>query len=200
MVAEQRRGTLMRLDRQYIFPLSVVLFFGIVIPFGLWLGFGTRQQISHDLYSAAMAFTVAILAFALFTGCLSAIAGRRNKRILTERGEQSSADFVAQFTSESERRAAALVFDTLRELSAVTRMPRLERGDQMTGPPSFLAQEDLEERLETLCGELDFSLWLDPDGASALYSAKTVEQLVLALAHFIEQQGANSVVIGSSHC
>jgi hypothetical protein len=70
----------------------------------------------------------------------------------------------------------------------------------MTGSPLFLAQSDLEERLETLFGELDFSLWLDPDGASALYSAKTIEQLVLTLAHFIEQQGAKSVPIGNSDC
>jgi hypothetical protein len=187
----------MRLDRQDIFPLSVILLFSIVIPFGLWLGFGTRQQILHELYGAATAYTVAILAFVLLIGCLRSIRG---KRILTERGEQSSVDFVAQFTSESERRAATLVLETLRELSAVTRMPRLERGDQMTGPPLFLAQGDLEERLETLCGELDFSLWLDSDGASVLFNAKTVEQLVLALAHFIEQRAANSVVIGSSDC
>jgi len=39
-----------------------------------------------------------------------------------------------------------------------------------------------------------------PDGASALYNAKTVEQLVLALAHFMEQQGANSILIASSDC
>jgi hypothetical protein len=54
--------------------------------------------------------------------------------------------------------------------------------------------------METLFEKLGFSLWLDPDGASALYSAKTVEQLVLALTHFVEQQGANSILIGSSDC
>ena len=189
----------MRFDRHDIFPLSVVLLFGLVIPLGLWLGFGTRQQISHDLYGAAKTFTVASLGFALLIGCLSTIARRRERRILAERGEQSSADFVAQSTTESERRAATLVFDTLRQLSAVKRLPTLERGDQMSGPPLFLAQGDLEERMETLFEELGFSLWLDPDGESALYSAKTVEQLVLALAHFVEQQGANSIHIGSSH-
>jgi hypothetical protein len=187
----------MRFDRHDIFPLSVVLF-GLVIPLGLWLGFGTRQQISNDLYGVAKALTVASLAFALLIGCGINIARRREKRILAERGEQSSADFVAQFAGESERRAATLIFDTLRQLSAVKRMPRLERGDQMSGSPLFLAQGDLEERMETLFEELGFSLWLDPDGASALCSAKTVEQLVLALAHFIEQQGAKSVRIGNS--
>ena len=150
-----------------------------MIPFGLWLGFGTRQQISHDLYGAAKTFAVASLAFALLIGCLSIITRRREKRILAECGEQSSADFVAKFTTESERRAARLVFDALRELSAVKRMPRLEQGDQMSGPPVFLAQEDLEARMEMLFEKLDFSLWLDPDGATALYSARTVEQLVL---------------------
>jgi hypothetical protein len=190
----------MRFDRHDIFPLSVVLLFGLVIPLGLWLGFGTRQQISHDLYGATKTFTVASLGFALLIGCLSTITRRRKKRILAERGEQSSADFVAQFTTQSERRAATLVFDTLRQLSAAKRMPRLERSDQLSGPPLFLAQGDLEERMETLFEKLGFSLWLDPDGASALYSAKTVEQLVLALAHFVEQQGANSILIGGSNC
>jgi hypothetical protein len=190
----------MRLDRHDIFPLSVVLLIGLVIPLGLWLGFGTRQQIARDLYFAAKTFAVASLAFAVLIGCLITIARRRAKRVLAERGEQSPTDFVAQFASESERRAAIIIFDTLRGLNAAKRMPRLERGDQMTGPPLFLAQSDLEERLETLFGELDFSLWLDPDGASALYSAKTIEQLVLTLAHFIEHQGVKSVPIGKSDC
>ena len=65
---------IMRLDRHDLFPLSVILLFGIVIPLGFWLGFGTRQQISHDLYSAAKTFTVASLAFALLVGCLSMIS------------------------------------------------------------------------------------------------------------------------------
>jgi len=46
----------------------------------------------------------------------------------------------------------------------------------VSGPLLFLAQGDLEERMGSLFEELDFSLWLDPDGASALYSARTVEQ------------------------
>jgi len=190
----------MRLDRHDLFSLSIVLLFGFVIPFGLWLGFGTRQQISHDLWDTAKTFAVVSLAFCLLIGCLGTIARRREKRILAERGEQSSADFVAHFTSDSERRAATLVFETLRELSAVKRMPTLKRGDQLSGSPLFLAQEDLDEGMEVLFEKLDFSLWLDPDGASALYSARTVERLVLALAHFIEQQGANSVLISSSDC
>lgn len=188
----------MRFDRDDIFPLSIVLAFGFVIPLSLWLGFGTRQQVASDIHGAVKAFTIASVAFAVFIGCVTIFTRRREKRILAERGEQAPADFVAQFTSESERRAATIVFDMLRELSAVKRMPRLERGDQMNGPPLFLAQGDLEERLETLFERLDFSLWLDPDGASALYSAKTVEQLVAALARFIEKQGAKSVLVGDS--
>jgi len=141
-------------------------------------------------------FTIASVAFAVLIGCVSIITRRRENRILAERGEQFPADFIAQFTSEPERRAATIVFETLRELSAVKRMPRLEREDRMNGPPLFLAQGDLEERLETLFERLDFSLWLDPDGASALYSAKTVEQLVDVLARFIEKQGAKSLLVG----
>lgn len=74
-------------------------------------------------------------------------------------------------------------------MSATKRMPRLERRDELAGPPLFIVSDDLSEELETFSQELDFSLMLDPDGAIALHNAKTVEQLVLALAHFIEQQG-----------
>jgi hypothetical protein len=80
-----------------IFPLSVVLLFGFVIPLSLWLGFGTRQQIIRDLYGTAKTLTVASLAFALLIGCLTRIARRREKRVLAERGEQSPIDFAAQF-------------------------------------------------------------------------------------------------------
>lgn len=66
--------------------------------------------------------------------------------------------------------------------------------------PCSSRKGDLEDRMETLSEELGFSLWLDPDGASALHSAKTVEQLVLALAHFMDQPGAKSIPIGSSEC
>ena len=200
LISSSLGALFMRLDRYDIFPLSIVLLFGFVIPFGLWLGFGTRQQISHDLWDIAKTFTVVSLAFSLLVECLGTIARRREKQILAERGEQSSDDFVVQFTSDPERRAATLVFDTLRDLTAVKQMPTLRRGDQLSGSPLFLAQEDLGEGMQNLFERLDFSLWLDPDGASALYSARTVEQLVLALAHFIEQQGANSFLISSSDC
>ena len=193
-----RAAPSMQFDRQDIFPLSVVLLFGLVIPFGAWLGLGTRQQISHDLLYVAKAFAIASFVFAVLIGFFSIFGQRRAKRILTERGEQSPADFVAQFASESERHAATIVFDTLRELSAAKQMPRLERRDQMSGPPLFLAQGDLEQRLETLCQELDLSLWIDPDGSSALYGAETVEQLVLALAHLIARQGTRSALVGDS--
>lgn len=188
----------MRLDRHDIFPLSVVLLFGFVIPLSLWLGFGTRQQVASDLHDAAKTFTIASVAFAVLIGCVSIFTRRREKRILAERGEQSPTDFVTQFTSESGRRAATIIFDTLWELSAVKRMPRLERGDPINGPPLFLAPGDLEERLETVFKQLDFSLWLDPDGASALCSAKTVEQLVRALARFIKKRGSKSGLLGAS--
>src|ERR1022692_756875 len=91
----------MRLDRHDIFPLSVILLFGVVIPLGLWLGFGTRQQIARDLYGTAKTFAVASLAFALLIGCLSTITRRREKRILAERGEQFPADFVGNGFSPS---------------------------------------------------------------------------------------------------
>ena len=78
-------------------------------------------------------------------------------------------------------------------MSAMKRMPRLEPRDQLSGPPLFIVPDDLTEELETLCEDLDFSLMLDPDGAIAVHNAKTVEQLVLALTHFIEQQGAKPV-------
>ena len=183
----------MRLDKQDIFPLSVVLLFGLAIPLGLWLGFGTRQQIARDLFSAARAVAIACLGFAIFIGWFTLRARRRSQRVLTERGEQDSSDFVAQFSGESEQHAATLIFERLSKMSAMKRMPRLERRDQLSGPPLFIVPEDLTEELETLCEDLDFSLMLDPDGAIALHNAKTVEQLVLALTHFIEQQGAKPV-------
>lgn len=61
----------------------------------------------------------------------------------------------------------------------------------------FVAPDHLAE-LETLFEELDFSFALDPDGTSALNGAETVEQLVLASAHFIERQGTKSAVISGS--
>jgi hypothetical protein len=57
--------------------------------------------------------------------------------------------------------------------------------------PSYAASRRLE-RFSELCRELDICTALDPDAKAALYNAKTVSQLVSALAHFIQQQGLKS--------
>jgi hypothetical protein len=188
----------MRLDKHDIFPLSVVLFFGILVPLGAWLALGTRQQITRDFFSLLTSFAIASFGLALFIGWFAIRSRKRERKILAERGEQAPADFVAQFASESEQRAATLILEVLQMMTAMKRMPRLERSDQLDGPPLFIVPDDLAERLETLFEELDFSFALDPDGTLALHGAKTVEELVLALAHFIERQGTTSAVISGS--
>jgi len=182
----------MRLDKHDIFPLSVVLIFGILIPLGAWLALGTRQQITRDFFSLLTFFAIACLGLALFIGWFAIRSRKREKKILAERGEQTPADFVAQFASESEQRAATLILEVLQGITATKQTPRLERSDRLDGPPLFVVPDDLAERLETLFEELDFSFALDHDGTLALQEAKTVEQLVLALAHFIKQQGPKS--------
>jgi len=182
----------MRLDRHDIFPFTVILIFGLVIPLAGWLGLGSRQQIILDLSNLAKDFTIASLAFAIFIGFLAIRSHRREKRVLIERGEQVPSHFAALFADESEQHAANLLFERLRRMTATGRMPRLEREDQLSGPPLFLDPADLAEQLEELCRELDICTALDPDAKAALYNAKTVSQLVSALAHFIQQQGLKS--------
>ena len=188
----------MRLDKHDIFPLSVVLFFGFIAPLGAWLALGTRQQITRDFFSLLTSLAIASFGLTLFIGWLAIRSRKRERRILAERGELAPADFVAQFASESEQRAATLILKVLQGMTAMKRMPRLKRSDRLDGPPLFVVPDDLAERLETLFEELDFSFALDPDGTLSLHRAKTVEQLVLALAHFIEQQGTESVVVSGS--
>ena len=144
----------MRLDKYDIFPLSVFLFFGILVPFGAWLALGTRQQITRDFLSLLTSFAIASFGFALFIGWFAIRSRKRERTILAERGEQAPADFVAQFASESEQRAATLILKVLRGMTAMKRMPRLERSDRLVGPPLFVAPDDLAERLETFSGSL----------------------------------------------
>jgi hypothetical protein len=84
----------MRLDKHDIFPLSVVLFFGILIPLGAWLALGTRQQIARDFFRLVTSFAIACLGLALFVGWFAIRSRKREKKILAERGEQAPADFV----------------------------------------------------------------------------------------------------------
>lgn len=182
----------MRFDRHDIFPFTVTLIFGLVIPLAGWLGLGSRQQIIRDLYDVAKDFTIVSFAFAIYIGCFVIRSRRREKRVLIERGEQSPSDFAALFAGESEQHAGNLLFERLRRMTATGRMPRLEIEDQLSGAPLFLVPADLAEQLEELCAELDICTVLDPDAKNALYSANTVSQLVCALAHFVEQQMAKS--------
>ena len=136
----------MRLDRHDVFPLSVLLFFGFAIPFALWFGFGTRQQIARDIFSLAKDFTVVSVCFAVPIAWFAVRSRKREKRLLAERGEQAPADFAAQFATESERHAASFAFETLRRMTATGRMPRLDREDQLNGSPLFLVPDDLARR------------------------------------------------------
>src|SRR5713101_4539696 len=187
----------MRLDSHDIFPLLVILMFGFGIPFAWWVGFGGRQQIVRDLYDIAKFFVLVTICVVPLIAWLALRARRREKRFLMERCEQASSDFAALFADESEQRAAHVLFEMLRSLTATGRMPRLEKKDQLSGPPLFLVGDDLTEQIEELCEELDICTTVDPDAELALYSSKTVAQLVSALAHFIEQQGLKSDVVAA---
>jgi hypothetical protein len=184
----------MRLDRHDIFPLIVILMFGFAIPIALWVGFGSRQQIVRDVYDTTEFFAFASVAVALFIACFTIRLRRRETRFLTERGEQTRSDFAALFARESEQRAAALLFQRLRSMTATGRMPTLRKEDQLSGPPLYIVPDDLAEQVEELCEELDICTSLDPDAKILLYSSNTVSDLVSALAHFIERQGLKSDV------
>ena len=98
----------MRLDKHDIFPLSIILTFAIAIPIALWVGFGSRQQIVRDLYDVAKYFAFVGICVAPFIAWFAVRVRRREKRFLTERGEQATSDFVALFAGQSEQRAANL--------------------------------------------------------------------------------------------
>jgi hypothetical protein len=185
----------MRLDKHDIFPLSIILTFAIAIPIAWWVGFGSRQQIVRDLYDIAKYFAFVGICVAPFIAWFAVRVRRREKCFLTERGEQTTSDFVALFAGESEQRAANLLFERLRRMTATGRMPRLQKGDQLSGPRLFLVPDDLTEQIEELCEEFDICTALDPDAKNALYSSNTVAELVSALARFIEQQGLKSDVV-----
>lgn len=185
----------MRLDKDDLFPVSVIVVFALAIPIAFWVGFGSRQQILHDLFNIVRYFALVCLAVAPFIVWFNIRLRRREKRFLAERGEQSATDFANLFASESERRAAGLLFRKLQGMTATRHTPRLRKEDTLSGPPLFLVPDDLSEELEGLCGELDICTALDPDARFALYNATTVSQLVLALSRFIEQQGIKSPIV-----
>lgn len=188
----------MRLDKDDLFPLSIIVAFGLAIPAAFWVGFGSRQQITHDLFDIIKYFAVVCAAVAPFIVWFNVRLRRRERRFVRERGEQSAADFAALFANKSEQRAAMLVFQRLQGMTATGRMPRLEKEDQLSGPPLFLVSDDLTQELEELCKELDICTALDPDARSALFESKTVSQVVSALARFIEKQGVKSPAIIAS--
>jgi hypothetical protein len=144
------------------------------------------------MFGLAKEFTVVGVCLAVPIAWFALRSRRREKRLLTERGEQAPADFTAQFATESEQHAAKFAFDMLRCMTATGRMPRLDREDQLSGPPLFLVPDDLAEEIEQLCERLDICTALDPDAMAALYQSRTAAQLVSALAHFIEQQLAGT--------
>jgi len=189
----------MRLDRHDIFPLIVILVFGFAIPVAWWVGLGSRQHIVRDLYDTAKYFAFVSICVVPFIAWVALRVRRREKHFLTERGELASSDFAALFAGESEQRAASLLFERLRHMTATGRIPRLQKGDRLSGPPLFLVPDDLTEQIEELCKELDICTALDPEAKIALYSSNTIQELVLGLAHFIEQQGLKSDLVTSSH-
>ena len=182
----------MQLDKDDLFPVSVIVAFALAIPIAFWVGFGSRQQILHDLFNIVKYFAVVCLAVSPFIAWFNIRLRRRENRYLAERGEQSAAEFAALFENEPQQRAARLLFRKLQDMTATRHMPRLGKDDPLSGPPLFLVPDDLSEELEGLCEELDICTALDPDARFALYSATTFCQLVLALSRFIEQQGLKS--------
>jgi hypothetical protein len=187
----------MRLDKDDIFPASIIATFALAIPIALWFGFGTRQQITHDVFDIVKYFALVGVAVAPFVLWFNIRLRRREGRFLTERGEQTATDFASLFVTESERQAAAILFDRLRSMTATRRVPKLHKEDLLNGPPLFLVPDDLNENIEELCEELDICTLLDPDARSALFESKTVSQLVSALARFIERQGVKSPAVTS---
>ncbi|HXJ90944.1 MAG TPA: hypothetical protein VMS18_29320 [Candidatus Binatia bacterium] len=52
----------MRLDKDDIFPLSVILFFALAVPTAFWVGFASRKQVVHDLFDVIKYFAVVCVA------------------------------------------------------------------------------------------------------------------------------------------
>jgi len=188
----------MRLDKDDIFPVSVIVAFGIAIPIAFWVGFGSRQQMAHDLFDVTKYFVFLCAAVAPFVIWFNIRVRRRERRFLTERGEQSAADFVGLFENESERLAAGLLFNRLQGMTAMGRMPKLGKDDLLHGPPLFLVPDDLNEQIQELCEESDICTALDPDARQALHSATTIAQIVSALGRLIKQQGLKSDIVVAS--
>ena len=104
--------------------MIVILMFGFAIPIAWGVGFGSRQQIVRDLYDIAKYFAFVSICIASFIGWFAVRLGRRERRFLTERGEQTPSEFAALFANESEQRAAKLLFQRLRRMTATGRVPR----------------------------------------------------------------------------
>ena len=179
----------MRLDRHDSFPLIVILMLEFAIPVAWVVGFGSRQQIVRDLYDIAKYFAFVSICIASFIGWFAVRLRRREKRFLTERSEQTPSEFAVLFANDSEQRAAKPLFQRLRRMTATGRVPRLQKRDQLSGPPLFLVPGDLAEQMEELCEELDICMALDPDSKIAVYRSNTVAELVSALAHFMSSKG-----------
>lgn len=155
-------------------------------------------QVGHDVFDIVKYFAVVCIAVVSLIAWFNIRLRKRERRFLTERGEQSATDFVALFENESERRAAGLLFKRLRRMTAMGRVPGLGKEDLLHGPPLFLVPDDLNEQIEELCEESDICTALDPDARLALYSATTIAQLVSALGRLIKQQGLESETLATS--
>ena len=81
----------------------------------------TTFSIANDI---AKYFAFVSICIASFIGWFAVRLGRRERRFLTERGEQTPSEFAALFANESEQRAAKLLFQRLRRMTATGRVPR----------------------------------------------------------------------------
>ena len=85
-------------------------------------------------------------------------------------------------------------------MTATRRVPRLQKRNQLSGPPLFLVPGDLAEQMEELCEELDICMALDPDSKIAVYRSNTVAEVCLHPGPFHEQQGLESLGSGKEVC
>jgi len=182
----------MQLDRHDIPPLAVIVIFGFAIPLAVWIGLSTRQQFLRDIQNTALAYAAIVLIAAIVLGLFAVRARKREQRLLVERGEQTTGEFAALFTSEAERQAATLLLPRLRSMTATGRVPKLERDSELSGSPLYLGREDLAEELVQLCSDLDICTALNRDNEARLLGSATVAQLVSALATFIDEQGVRT--------
>jgi len=190
----------MRLDRHDIPPLAVIVIFGFAIPFAAWIGLSTRHQFLRDIQNITISFAAIVLVASLALGLFAVRARRREQRLLVERGEQTTSDFVALFMNETERRVASLLLPRLRSMTATGLVPRLEKSTELNGAPLFFAPENVADEVAQLCADLDICTALNRENEAALLRATSIEQLVSALARFIDDQGkrTDSLLLPSS--